>query len=69
MRSGASPRGLALLALVVVLGGCSSAAKKHYLKHLSATIAPVSPEARPMAAANQPGSAVAAADRNERAPR
>ena len=66
MRSGASRRGLALLALVVVLSGCTSAAKKHYLKHLSTTIAPVSAEAEAMAAAaNEGGEAVAAANRND----
>lgn len=64
MRSAASRRGLALLALAVALSGCTSATKKHYLKHLSTTIAPVSAGAEPMAAAGNPGPAtVAAADR------
>ena len=66
MRSAASRRGLALLALVVVMGGCSSATKKHYLKHLSMTIAPVASESEPVVAANPGGSAVATANRNER---
>jgi PBP1b-binding outer membrane lipoprotein LpoB len=69
MRSAASRRGLALLALVVVMGGCSSATKKHYLKHLSTTIAPVGSESETVVAANPAGSAVAAARRNEGTPR
>ncbi len=66
MRSAASRRGLTLLALVVVMGGCSSATKKHYLKHLSTTIAPVTSTSEPAVAANPGGSAVATANRNER---
>ena len=65
MRSAASRRGLALLALVVVMGGCSSATKKHYLKHLSTSIAPVTVESETVVAANPGASAVAAANRNE----
>ena len=54
MRSGASRLGLALLALclLVVLCGCSSTAKKDYLKHLTTVIAPVTPEAETIAVAN-----------------
>ncbi len=69
MRSAASRRGLALLALVVVMGGCSSATKKHYLKHLSMTIAPVASESERVVAASPGGSAVAAANRDEGARR
>jgi len=69
MRSAASRRGLVLLALVVVLSGCTSATKKHYLKHLSTSMAPVSAEAEPLAAAGERGSAVAAVNRDERSPR
>jgi predicted component of type VI protein secretion system len=69
MRSAASRRGLFLLALAVVLSGCTSATKKHYLKHLSTTIAPVSVDAEPMAAAGESGSAVAAVNRDDRSPR
>jgi predicted component of type VI protein secretion system len=65
MRSAASRRGLALLALVVVMGGCSSATKKHYLKHLSTSISPVTAEVETVAAANPGASAVAAANPNE----
>ncbi|MHC4218945.1 MAG: hypothetical protein ACYSU7_10880 [Planctomycetota bacterium] len=71
MRSGASRRGLVLLALstLVVLGGCSSLAKQRYLKHLTTTIAPVSPETATVAAATDGGSAVAVVNRNEATPR
>jgi starvation-inducible outer membrane lipoprotein len=69
MRSGASRRGLVLLAMVFVLSGCTSATKKHYLKHLSTTIAPVSAEAETMAAARAGGPAVAVVNRDERSPR
>ncbi|MHC4210837.1 MAG: hypothetical protein ACYTE6_04135 [Planctomycetota bacterium] len=65
MRSAASRRGLVLLALAVVLSGCTSATKKHYLKHLSTSIAPVSAESETVVAANPGGSAVAAANPNE----
>jgi predicted component of type VI protein secretion system len=65
MRSAASRRGLALLALVVVMGGCSSATKKHYLKHLSTSISPVTVESETVVAANPGASAVAAANPNE----
>ena len=44
MRASAFRRSLGLLALVAVLSGCSSVAKKQYLRHLSATIAPVLPD-------------------------
>jgi len=66
MRSAASRRGLALLALVVVMGGCSSATKKHYLKHLSTSISPVTVESETVVAVNPGASAVAAANPNER---
>jgi PBP1b-binding outer membrane lipoprotein LpoB len=65
MRSAASRRGLALLALLFVMGGCSSATKKHYLKHLSTTIAPVASETDTAVAASAGGPAVAAANPNE----
>jgi hypothetical protein len=64
MRSAASRRGLALLALVFVMGGCSSATKKHYLKHLSTSISPVMVESETVVAANPGASAVAAANPN-----
>ena len=44
MRACAFRRGVCLLGLVAVLSGCSSAAKKQYLRHLTATIAPVFPD-------------------------
>ena len=69
MRSGASRRGLVLLALIVVLGGCTSPTKKHYLKHLSTTIEPVSSRSQPLAGADTGRPAVAAIERNERTPR
>jgi hypothetical protein len=69
MRSAASRRGLVLLALAVVLSGCTSATKKRYLKHLSTTIAPVSAEAEPMVAAGESSPAVAAVNRDDRSPR
>ena len=36
-------RGLGLLALLIVLGGCSSPTKQRYLRHLSVTLAPDQP--------------------------
>ncbi len=59
MRSGALRRNLILLALFAVLGGCSSAAKKQYLRHLSTTMAPVDRSLEPMAVA--PDRTIAAA--------
>jgi hypothetical protein len=68
MRAGVFRRGLVLLALLAALGGCSSAAKKHYLKHLSTTIAPVSSDSgEAVAAAGERGAAVADAG-DRRAP-
>ncbi len=69
MRSGASRRGLVLLTLVFVLSGCTSDTKKRYLKHLATTIAPVSAESERVAAANESGPVVAAANRNKQPPR
>jgi PBP1b-binding outer membrane lipoprotein LpoB len=65
MRSGASRCGLALLALLM-LSGCASATKKHYLKHLSTTIAPVTADAERVATANEGEAVVAAANPDER---
>jgi hypothetical protein len=52
-----------LLALLFVLGGCSSVAKKQYLKHITTTMSPVSPDVEPV---GDRGSAVAAADGRDR---
>ncbi len=40
MRSSAFRRGLILLTCVAMLSGCSSVAKKSYIRHLSTTIPP-----------------------------
>ena len=62
MRSGALRRNLILLALFAVLGGCSSVAKKKYLKHLSTTMSPIDRSIEPMAAAIAPDRTIAAAN-------
>ena len=67
MRSGASRLGLALLALCLLaaLCGCCSTTKKHYLKHLTTVIAPVTPATGTGAAADEPSPAIAAANPGE----
>ena len=54
MRSGASKRlvatGLWLAATVALLAGCASPAKRQYERHLSITLAPVSPGSAALAA-------------------
>ena len=55
MRAAAFRRGLGLLVLAVLLGGCATATKRQYLRHLSVTIAPQRPSA-PATAVAQRGS-------------
>ncbi len=54
MRSGASgrlvPIGLWLAVTVALLAGCASPAKRQYERHLSITLAPVSPSSEALAA-------------------
>ncbi len=74
MRSGAFRRLIAasavLLTGILVLGGCASAAKRQYLRHLSVTIAPsIAPAgiaARATASANE--SVIATAETNQPKP-
>ncbi len=63
MRARAFRRGVGLLALLVVLSGCSSATKRNYLRQLSLTIAPLERGAETVATSNGP--VVAAANRAE----
>ena len=51
-------RGIGLLALLIVLCGCSSPTKQRYLRHLSVTLAPDRPDVEPVT--NQPAIAAAA---------
>ncbi len=51
MRLRAFRRGLFLLALATVFSGCSSPAKRHYLRHLEATISPALSDQEPVAVA------------------